>query len=548
MMSENKPGLTLELQAKLSALAAKSKEGFRQIADDTMQRMDAARVATEETATPPRVQGEESGLPSSDDPITVGQSGERADQNDHHRIEDTVIFSEVNRDNLEKDIREKTDYRGKLLAVRKSLGALGGICREISDRKGWSILVEVVKDLPEKNLIDQVYWKKKFGWTDKQLDALNANKQDEVVSAKELEYLFLSLHDLLAASQRVLFELRQSQKTRQDIDGDKEVLTRRVSFAERLKRVYTLAEEWEKLMIQFGQEPNRFYEAVGIELNQKRILNVKHFVDELEEQGKQHDWKGEASKGDKTDAVKKLSYLEVQVAAARAVIGKLKQQLPKEDQKTPVSSPVATEPAVSSSPDAIPPTPFVVPEPITAQPRNAASPDKPHLSHLDIENGLLNLKQHDKELWYRGPSGEWFIVRPTRNQDVFELWQPGDMMSRHHYRELASWLYARNVTFAGKKKQPENMADPSKEERREAQKQLKRILEHKLTLFAERMDTHLRQENPSLSYAKRRGRILSQLPEFAEQVIEHFGKGLTLSSSEQEAMIEENTASIKIQR
>ncbi len=548
MMSENKPGLTPELQARLDALAAKNKKDLRQIADDTMQRMDAARVATEEAATPSSVQGGESGLPSSEDSVTVGQPGERADQNDHHRIEETVIFSEVNRDNLEKDIREGTDYRGKLLAVRKSLGALGGICREISDRKGWSILVEAVKDLPEKNLIDQVYWKQKFDWTDKQLDTLNVNKQDELVSAQELEDLFLSLHDLLAASQRVLFELRQSQKTRQDAEGDKEVLTPRVSFTERLERIYALAEEWKQLMTQFGQEPKRFSEAVTTELDQKRILNVKHFVDELEEQGKQHEWKGETSKGDKTAAVKKLSYLEVQVAAARAVIGKLKQQLPKDDPKTPVSSSVVTEPAMSSTPDAIPPTPFAVPEPITAQPRNVASPDKPHLSHLDIENGLLNLKQHDKELWYRGPSGEWFVVRPTRNQDVFELWQPGDIMSRHHYRELASRLYARNVTFAGKKKQPENIADPSKEEWREARKEFERILEQKLTLFAERMDTHLRQEDPSLSYAKRRGRILSQLPEFAEQVIERFGKGLALSSSEQEAMIETNTASIKIQR
>ena len=132
-----------------------------------------------------------------------------------------------------------------------------------------------------------------------------------------------------------------------------------------LKYIYALAEEWKQLMDQFGPEPKRFSEAVAKELGQERIINVKRFLDELEEQGKQHDWKGEPSKGDKTAAVKKLSFLEKQVAAARVVIERNK-PLPQEDADMPAPSVMATEPTSSSVSAADPTTPSVSPEPTVA--------------------------------------------------------------------------------------------------------------------------------------------------------------------------------------
>ncbi len=170
--------------------------------------------------------------------------------------------------------------------------------------------------------------------------------------------------------------------------------------------------------------------------------------------------------------------------------------------------------------------------------------EKTKNSHLDLENGLLNLKQRDKELWYRAKSGEVFIVRPTRSQDVFELWQPGNLMSRHHYRELASWLYAKEVNFAGEKKQPEDTSRVSKERERDASKDFEKNLIAKVNEFVREMDTELMQQGKD--YAYRFGAISSHMSMVVNAFIEDLRGDLVLSEAERKSMIKKSISSIEI--
>lgn len=481
--------------------------------------------------------------------------------------EEEVIFSNFDRDELEKNIRETMDYREKLLAVRNNLRALGGICHEISNLRGWPMLSETVKDLPSRELIDQVYWKQKFDWSDKQLDALNAQKQDQLVPPKDLEDTFLALHDLLVASQAVLFELqKQGSKVVSQEDKPPE---RRILFTERLERIHVLAEEWRQLMGQYPGGPKRFPEAVAKALGVKHALNVKGFVNELAEQGKQHEWKGEVSKGDKSAAVKKLSFLEKQVAAARDVVSAAsKSSRGSLDSKTTTTQPVRQESAPSSkegmmmlgeqltrwdslvaeiealggkerleqsiakkleekrlgtikweslhqqvrktlgeieagtskkdqekqqtflkgntsfyreflalaeqlrdelrikqgpvkTDDDVIQSGVAASLSTLTKGRSASptlpkvtSPDtRPSETHLAIEESLGKLRRRDRELWYRNQAGDVLVIRPTRNVEAFELWRPDGSMRIHHYRELATLLYAEQVTFEGNRQQ-----------------------------------------------------------------------------------------------
>lgn len=363
----------------------------------------------------------------------VSSSGEPSQQNSEKPRREMLDYTLADRNEVEQWIQTR-DHRYKLVKVNDALKDFGRVCKEISFLHGWQLLEQSIKDLPEKELADEVKRKKKFSWLDGQFDSFgNDERKQELEAPEKLDELYMQLHDLLVASQKVLFELRQSQTVGQSVGNEGGVPERRILFTERLERIYALADEWKQLMGQFGREPKQFSEAVAKELGQERIMNVKRFIDELAEQGKQHGWKGEPSKGDKSAAVKKLSFLEKQVAAARVVIERGKQS-PQEDLNT-VPSMVTTEPT------------------------------------------------HSLE-----------------------------------------------------------------EKQREARVELEKTLQEKLQIFAERMDTSLRAEDPTLSFAKRRGRILAQLPEFAEKVIERFGKEALLSSDEQEAMIEAHTLSIKLSK
>ncbi len=363
----------------------------------------------------------------------VSSIEESSQRNNGKPRREMLNYTLADRNEVEKWIQTR-DYRYKLVKINDALKDFGHVCKEISFLHGWQLLEQSIKDLPEKELADEVKRKKKFSWLDEQFDSFGKDERKQELEAPEkLDELYMQLHDLLVASQKVLLDLQQSQMTGQSVGNEGGTSERRIPFSERLGRIYALANEWKQLMGQFGQGSKRFSEDVAKELGQERVLNVKRFIDELAEQGKQHGWKGEPSKGDKTVAINKLKFLEAQVAAARVVIERDKQSSQEDSNTAP--SVIATEPTSSLE-----------------------------------------------------------------------------------------------------------------EKQREVRRELEKTLEEKLHIFAERMDASLRADDPTLSFAKRRGRILAQLPEFAENVIERFGKEALLSSDEQEAMIEAYTLSIKLSK
>lgn len=82
--------------------------------------------------------------------------------------------------------------------------------------------------------------------------------------------------------------------------------------------------------------------------------------------------------------------------------------------------------------------------------RSFTSLDKPLVTHLELENAIINLRRADQELCYRDPNGDRFFVRSTKNENMFELRDEHTLLGLYHYRELATLLYHKPVLFEGK--------------------------------------------------------------------------------------------------
>lgn len=437
--------------------------------------------------------------------------------------------------------------------------------------------------MERKSSIQHLTWPDKLAGIEARLEEMEGRLQAGELTNRDVATLrtkHLDFHRLLSALEKIVDETRvereqetplvaaeqAARKEKKSPERESEQEEYRL-FGEKLRALDEKLNEWIQarrvLLTQLGDRDYARIFVRNLPQDLKTLIKkevMQEVVDRMEDYKKAFQEGHIPGKREWNWVGKHLDGLEAVIGQAGVLQQKIEQgEFAREPALDSTSSPETvndsdnkqlleddpSSPATLSVPEVIPTSSS---EPVVAKPKDTSSVEKANTTFQDLENGLLSLKQSNKELWYRAKTGEIFIVRPTRNQDVFELWQPGDLMSRHHYRELASLLYAKNVTFAGKKKQPENMSSSLKGEQREGRKELERILQEKLQIFAERMDASLRAEEPTLSFAKRRGRILAQLPEFAEKVIERFGKEALLSSDEQEAMIEAHTLSIKISK
>lgn len=618
----------------------------------------AANVVVKETADLKAGSGN-NGIPeAANSDVTTG---EKARENGgYQRTEDAIDFASYDRAVLERRIRQETDYRGKLIAVRNSLKDLSAISRDVSDLRGWPLLMEAVKDLPHKELIDRVVWKQKFAWSDEQLDALNAQKQDQLVPPKELEDFFLELHKLLVASQAVLFELRQ--RGDKPVGQDDKLPERRILFAERLERIHVLAEEWRQLMGQYLGGAKRFPEAVAKAMGVKHALNVKEFVNDLAEQGKQHEWKGEVSKGDKSAAVKKLSFLERQVAAARALVaemgvkpavasgeppsaevrermtnfgiqlnaahqlmeqwytlvrtyqgatrqgkklydqlreagfevderqmGQWNQKLERAsetftqfrdvhvagqyqdfiDEVTPKlreavkaaqaaaavldataggATPVVPAPSSVAIPGQAPVTPAAAPASpdVASSPADPATPSavpnrefRPIRNSLEILKTLNDFRNPNREMRYLDSQGEWYVVRPTKTDEMFELWYPDQRVERAHEKDVVDKLFKIGVEIVGKYPRGEFAVEREAREAREMREQFEHRLTTNIQVFVQRLDERLRSKGKDLEY--RRSAVLAHLPKTLDALIEHLRGPIVLSSQEKTVMLKQYT-------
>lgn len=327
-MTKPNPEAPTNLPPEVKAFFDKKNARYTAIADEAEAEIEAAKVGAKAAAADAEANPN----------LTSGEGGNAAEgtqNNGRLKLEEQVNFSGVNKDELEKNVREKLDHRGKLLALRKSLGALGGICKEISDRKGWFMLTEAVKNLSNKELIDHVYWKQKFDWSDKQLDALNAGEQGELASPKEIEDLFLELHDLLVASQTVLFEIRkrESEPTQK---GDQTFERRRVPFSEKLTRLRALVADWESLHEQVPKSQHTaFHVAIKDVLGLNGLIRVSTLPEWLDKKEEEHHWQGSEAVSDKRLAGGRLNVLEKMVAVAQEKLPEFIQQLPAHSSRKP---------------------------------------------------------------------------------------------------------------------------------------------------------------------------------------------------------------------
>lgn len=456
-----------------------------------------------------------------------------------------VLFGAVQRQDVEQWIKQR-DSRQKLIAIDESLRSLHRICEEISHLRGWAELTKVINGLPASELADEVRWNKKKQWLDNQF-AIIKNKDGDtsaLESDERLQGFYLELHDLLVASQAVLLKLRQGtgDESREQDDHRKHI-----PFKERLTATRQLIEEWKDLVRQSGMKDEELHAAVAERLGKKAedVLDIRAFARELRELGERHHWEGDTAKGDKSHVRIEMRHLEEIMPHARAIVAVSTGQIGVESatQKKDIQDSVVIKRVRNGEfgPVALP---------------------------YELEKAIGGFNRKDKELWYRDQSGSLYRVIPTRGDEVFELWYPDGVRILGHYRELADKLGRIGVIFDSKRMRSEGeFRDPklrlvsedeaqnlarqadgvTLREREKAVREIEETLIEKLKVFVERMNERLLQQEPGISYAKRRGRILAQMPEFAELMLNlPQYQSVALSSAERDAMIEKNTASIQI--
>lgn len=387
-------------------------------------------------------------------------------------------------------------------------------------------------------------------------DGETDGKKPEQKRDAYLKANFLGHHVVLLAAERALEELRNRATE---------------TFPTQLAEAKTLIDEWFELHKKFVKRSN----VEGIHRAVRKRLGIHGPLPDLEgwkawvERHEQGAWA--AGKGGKLKMQlqeEKLPRLRTLLSALRAELGVTSAEergrpasVPKTSGAMPPGGPTPL-PAAPASPD----VPSALPAP----------PERKWKSLRDIaqvEKHLEMLKRKDEEIRYRDSMENLYLVRPTRNNEVFELWYPDKGKIIKHFREIAQEIYGLDLAFEGRGSQGGDASDayydpmlkdlsPDAIKQRgegaegvlrrktgEARIELEKDLEAKLKLIAEQMNEMLLQEEPGLSYAKRRNRILAQLPDFAEMVLK-LPKyvQIALSPDEQETLIEQHTQSITIQR
>lgn len=587
--------LASDLDRKLSA-----------VVDETRRGIDAAR----------EVQGVDRAAPTKNE----GKIGEKS----HGKKK--LIYAEIPLEEVENWIKSQGDFNKKLKEIQIHLDAFKVICEEISRLRGWQLLMDAIEKLPNHELADAVVWEKQDQWVHKQSVAFTNHDTTQLVSSDSLHQLYVDLHKLLAASQTVLFELKERVKhhqintantnegiasmssgvaatdQREGVVSDKEVERHRMSFRERLAATRKLIDEWKVLVRQSGMQEEDFRLAVAQKLSKKpeQLLDVRGFARELRELGERHRWEGETAKGDKSHVRIKMGHLEEIMPIAREVAVANREQpivsgggaRDKDGTKKVVGSgAMRLEDNAFSD---IPPTSGAAEREVRRAERDAQ-----RLEELqDIVNNFreiysqfqlaedLPTHRRSYERYGQGEKAEaGKIIVPPLDESSAVITDPREILKQgihdiyaefllaatpeklkerasgkgqegarrfEAYKNYLKTLYNRlwaqieavqkGLAREGNEKKKD---DGSPREQEKSKRELERMLKEKLQLFVKLMNERLLQTEPGLSYARRRGRILAQMPEFAELILQR-QKSMALSSDEQEAMIEKNTGSIEI--
>lgn len=511
-------------------------------------------------------------------PVTPAVSGGETPQGESdgdrrvRQLPEIPDFMAYNPEALLRDYLAGTD-QAKTKHIQSGLSFLRRMREEIYQLGGLRQLKERIDSLAGKALIERgererieticnAFWKEK------------KSLPEEITSGQ----LVGPLQEMLLTTQGLLKELRERAAT----EGVPE-RPQRIPFPEKLVRIRELAAEWDAL---HQRVPPARYTAFNVAIRdalqlEKGLIVVPEFLDWLDKQGKEHGWEGDASKPDKRSAGIRLSILEKMVAMAKEKLPEFEQPLPRggaageskgttssaDAPVTESSGEAASTPVVDPVISAVPPVPETTPNPTVREKRFKSAESYKIARHIE------ELNRKDEEIRYRDANDNLYVVRPTRNNDFFELWYPDKVQKGMHVLALVDELAAIGVAFESRGKQADGIDDldydPSlrglepeavksrmesasgilRREMKLARERLESDLRAKLKLFAERMDTHLRQTEPTLSFAKRRGRILAQLPEFAERVIQQaVHQRAALSPDERESIIEAHTQSVTIQR
>lgn len=277
-----------------------------------------------------------------------GGAGQPPEGNgDTQRANEEVNYASVNRGEIEQWIRSRENPWVRVNEVSKSLHALANICGEISDLRGWERLVTSVNSLPGHELTDKVIRKKKYEWVDEQKAALGDEKrQSEVAAPEEWATLYLQLHDLLVASQGVLFELR-AQVADRGVPGradDEGALAgvperkKRLTVPEKFERANVLLVQWNRVARELGRD--RLLATIKEKRQGHDILDVKKARDwfkSLENKSEDY-WNDEKEgRGRKGILTKRLGSLERLLEDAEAIAPELRAEGRQERSRTPKS-------------------------------------------------------------------------------------------------------------------------------------------------------------------------------------------------------------------
>lgn len=543
--------------------------------------------------------------------------------------------------------------------------------------------VEVLRDRIRLRIVGLVLDQSKLGQLNRDCDSLLHLQQSGDIQLTDKDkgwwrVKHIDLHRALVALEKLQEEVEQERSNEQVIvekdDSGQEAHRKHIPFKERLAIARQLIEEWKDVVRQSGMKDEELRAAIAERLGKKAedVLDVRAFAKELQELGGRHHWEGDVAKGDKSHVRIEMRHLEEIMPHARAIVAE------------------QTGKVFANKHGEISDQMGVTPDRSTPGRRDDRPQGKPRMDAVlapsgELERKITNLRRWDHELQFRDPNGDVFLVRPTKNEYMYELRDNSSSSRIVHFRELATLLYEKQVVIDGEYTwQPnalsrevrrtvrEGMIDgfgpdelqtwwddaertwedrirfvqtqlnrwgvvadrfqqtadgarilkqeitrlipeyeplaldtgvyetrdlirqaqelatdgtleteeqgglrnqlrqrclayqnilkvaqeaPRKltagrvtlREREKAVREIERELVEKLKVFVERMNEKLLQQEPGMSYARRRGRVLAQMPEFAELMLNlPQYQSVALSSDERDAMIEKNTASIQI--
>lgn len=266
--------------------------------------------------------------------VEVGSDQFGKEKKNDQEAEGEIVYANIDRSGVERWFKTRTNPWLKLDETWRSLKILSEICGEISERRGWAMLMERTASIPSHELTDAAYRKHKFAWLENQKAALrDENRKSDVVSPEEWDVLYMQLHDLLVVSQAVLFELRAQPRDTGIVDGTKAAVNARTvgqsekigesAVADKLAQAQALLNEWQGIRSRVMRgKLGAFDEALRKRLGITTLPSLESHANWLQTAAQRTDWKDEEGKKSLRLLNERLTKYPLLVAASKAVIGR----------------------------------------------------------------------------------------------------------------------------------------------------------------------------------------------------------------------------------